>query len=268
MVAAHLDPFPAVAGQGVRRLREQGVIVELGLCEQEARALNAPFLKRVATGQPWVLAKWAMSWDGKIATSRGDSRWISSAASRQIVHQLRGRVDAILIGRGTAEADDPLLTARPTGPRRATRVVLDSNARLSLQSQLVRTARDVPVLLATGPGAAAERSQHLEAAGCEIWSGSTADPGERLRELLQELGRRGMTNVLVEGGAAVLGTLLDQQLVDEVHVFIAPKIIGGRDAPSAVGGRGQSLMEHVGELQDVRYALVDCDIYASGRIAR
>ena len=140
VVAAMPDPFPQVAGGGLAELRAAGIEVQSGVLEEEARKLNAPYLKLLSTGRPWIIAKWAMTLDGKIATAAGDSRWISCLDSRSIVHQLRGRVDAIVVGRGTAAADDPLLTARPPGPRTAMRIVVDTRASLSPQSQLVRTA--------------------------------------------------------------------------------------------------------------------------------
>jgi diaminohydroxyphosphoribosylaminopyrimidine deaminase / 5-amino-6-(5-phosphoribosylamino)uracil reductase len=136
VVAAMPDPFPQVAGQGAARLQAAGVEVALGLCEAEARRLNAPYLKLLATGRPYVHAKWAMTLDGKIATRTGDSKWISNQASRQRVHALRGLMDAIIAGIGTVLADDPLLTARPPGPRTAVRVVLDSRGRLPATGQL------------------------------------------------------------------------------------------------------------------------------------
>src|SRR5262245_9206127 len=140
-VVAMLDPFPQVSGQGAAILRAAGIGVEVGDCEPEARRLNAPYLKLLATGRPYVHAKWAMSLDGRIATRTGDSKWISSDASRARVHELRGRMDAIVVGIGTVLADDPLLTARPPGQRTLTRIVLDSHGRTPRTAQLVRTAR-------------------------------------------------------------------------------------------------------------------------------
>jgi diaminohydroxyphosphoribosylaminopyrimidine deaminase/5-amino-6-(5-phosphoribosylamino)uracil reductase len=188
--------------------------------------------------RPWLIAKWAMSLDGRVATAAGASRWISSEASREIVHALRGRMDGILCGIGTALADDPLLTARPAGPRQPLRIVLDGTARLPLESRLVRTARETPLLVATGPSAPADRLRQLEAAGCEIWQCLAASPQQRLESLLAELGSRRLTNVLVEGGPTVLGSLADAQAIDEVWAFIAPMIIGGEAAPAPVGGTG------------------------------
>jgi diaminohydroxyphosphoribosylaminopyrimidine deaminase/5-amino-6-(5-phosphoribosylamino)uracil reductase len=185
-----------------------------------------------------MIGKWAMSLDGRVATAAGMSRWISSEPSRAIVHELRGRMDGILCGIGTALADDPLLTARPAGARQALRIVLDTAARLPIESRLVHTAREVPVLVATGPAAPADRLRALASAGCEIWQANAADPRERLRELLAELGSRRLTNVLVEGGPTVLGSLADAHAIDEVWAFIAPTIIGGAASPSPIAGTG------------------------------
>ena len=254
VVVATGDPFPAVNGGGMAALRAAGITVESGLCEREALRLTAPFRKLVTTKLPWVIAKWAMSLDGCVATHGRESRWISSEESRAIVHELRGRVDTIAVGIGTALADDPLLTARPAGPRQPLRVVLDGRARLPLDSRLVQSARESPVLVAIGPEGPEERIQALERAGCEVWRGREADRGGRLKALLAELGARRHTNVLVEGGPEVHGACFDAGVVDEVWAFIAPKIIGGADAPSPVAGKGSDAMalargidiEHVG----------------------
>src|SRR4051812_10972491 len=156
VVAAMPDPFPKVAGGGLARLRTAGLEVEVGLLDDAAARLNAAYLKRVTTGLPYVIAKWAMTLDGKTAVASGDSRWISGPRARALVHELRGRMDAILVGIGTALADDPQLTARPPGPRCAARVVLDSAARLPHDGRLARTAREVPVWLAVNENAPPE----------------------------------------------------------------------------------------------------------------
>jgi diaminohydroxyphosphoribosylaminopyrimidine deaminase/5-amino-6-(5-phosphoribosylamino)uracil reductase len=229
VVVAARDPFPAVNGGGIAALERAGLRVETGLLEPEAVRLTAPFRRLVTEGRPWAIAKWAMSLDGAIATGRSDQRWISSAVSRGLVHELRGRCDAILVGIGTALADDPLLTARPAGPRAPVRIVLDSMARLPPSSRLVRTARETPVLVAVGPEAPADRLATLAEAGCEVWVGPAGDGPTRLAALLRDLGSRGHTNLLVEGGPRVLASFFRARLVDEVWTFVAPRIIG-RDA--------------------------------------
>lgn len=268
VVVAQQDPFREVSGSGLRRLREAGLIVEVGVGEDEARQLNAPYLKLVQQQRPWVLAKWASTLDGKIATSFGDSQWISSEESRAIVHQLRGRVDAILVGVGTALADDPLLVARPSGPRTATRIVVDSTARLPASSRLVHTARDTPVLLSVGPDADLDAVRKLEAAGVEIYSSHQATHLARLQDLLDELGRRRMTNLLVEGGSHVLGCLMDAQQIDEVHAFVAPKLVGGSEAIPVISGRGVATIQEAVEISDWQVTQVGGDLYIRGRTAQ
>ena len=267
VVAAQRDPFPQVAGQGLAELAAAGIEVEVGLLEADARRLNAPYLRLVTTGRPWLIAKWAMTLDGRIATRSGESRWISGPESRQIVHALRGRVDAILIGRGTAAADDPLLTARPPGPRSATRIVVDTHGELASASQLVLTAREVPVLVAVGAEASAENRERLSVAGCEVLVCSGATPAERLEQLLAESGRRRMTNLLVEGGSRLLGSLFDVRAIDEVHVFIAPKLIGGEQAPGPIGGLGLERISNAWPLVEPRVQHMGDDVYVSGRVA-
>jgi diaminohydroxyphosphoribosylaminopyrimidine deaminase / 5-amino-6-(5-phosphoribosylamino)uracil reductase len=268
VVAAMLDPFPQVAGRGVEALRRAGVEAEIGLLESAARTLNAPYLKLLSTGRPWVIAKWAMSLDGKIATRSGAARWISGEASRRRVHELRGRVDAILVGIATALADDPLLTARPPGPRTAARIVLDSRLRLPLTSQLVRTARTVPVIVAHSQDAEASRRQALEAAGCECLALHSAHEHPSLASLLDELGRRRFTNLLVEGGAKVLGRFRDLGEVDEVYAFVAPKLIGGAAALSAVGGEGAVTLADAPPLEVLGIERLENDVLIHGRVGR
>lgn len=271
VVAAMRDPFPKVAGGGFAELEAAGIEVVSGVLQTEAEELNAPYLKLVQQGRPWVIAKWAMTLDGKIATSTGQSKWISGPESREIVQQLRGRMDAIVVGRRTAELDDPLLTARPAegNPARvATRIVVDSSARLALSSQLVRTAREVPLLVAASANAEAIKVQQLTAAGAEVVQLPGSSSSERLAQLLDELGRRRMTNILVEGGSQLLGSLFDARQVDEAHCFIAPKIFGGSGAPCPIGGDGVSSPETALQfIQPVRRQIGD-DIYLHGRLKR
>ncbi len=264
--AAVGDPFPRVAGGGLKQLEEAGIEVSLGVCEAESRALNAPYFKRLSEGRPWVLAKWAMTLDGKIAAASGDSQWISGEASRAVVHALRGRVDAILVGGRTAERDDPLLTARPPGPRTALRIVVDTRGELSPASRLATTAGDFPTLLACGPEAPKEKLEILEQLGCEVFVCEGETQAERLDALLLELGRREITNLLVEGGGELLGVLFDAGMIDEVHAFLAPKLIGGRSAPTPLAGIGLAAMADARGLVNPVIEQLEGDIYIHGRL--
>jgi diaminohydroxyphosphoribosylaminopyrimidine deaminase/5-amino-6-(5-phosphoribosylamino)uracil reductase len=264
VVAAMTDPFPQVAGKGATLLRAAGLANEVGLGETEARRLNAPYLTLLAKGRPYVHAKWAMTLDGKIATRAGQSKWISSRGSRDLVHQLRGRVDAILIGIGTALADDPLLTARPPGPRTAARVVLDSRARLPASCQLARTARAVPTIVVTDLDPPAERAAALRELGCEILTPAADGSRPLVGAVLKELGDRSMTNLLVEGGSDVLGSFLDADVIDEAHVFIAPRLVGGAEAKSPVGGRGRQTIQEALAFSHWEVDTVEGDAYLHG----
>lgn len=267
-VIAMRDPFPQVSGQGIGQLEAAGIEVQIGVRETEARHVCAPYLKRIETGRPWILAKWAMTLDGKIATSAGESRWISGPAARSVVHILRGRVDAILVGRRTMAADDPLLMARPPGPRVATRIVVDSSATLPLTSRLVRTAGQAPVLVAAKATAPAARCRRLEEAGAEVYRCAGVTAAERLGALLDELGRRQMTNVLVEGGGQLLGCLFDLGWIDEVHVFVAPKLFGGSRAPTPLSGTGIQRLAQACAIEQTELQQLGDDLYISGRVRR
>ena len=244
VVVAMVDPFAAVHGKGIRLLRRRGLQVDVGLLENAARALNAPFITRVSLARPFVIAKWAQSLDGCVALATGESKWISSETSRAFVQQLRGRMDAIIIGRATAEKDDPLLMARPASGadirRIATRIVLDSECRLSTNSQLIRTIPFAPLMLIHAKKlapAAEKRRRTLEARGAMTIPVPTNRQGQlHLNPLLKFLAERDYTNVLVEGGPEVMASFLAANLVDEAHIFIAPIIIGGKNARHAVGG--------------------------------
>lgn len=266
VVVATRDPFPEVDGGGIAALRAAGIDVEVGLRAAEAQRLTAPFRKRVIDQRPWVIGKWAMSLDGRIATAGGSSRWISGEESRAMVHELRGRMDAIMVGIGTALTDDPLLTARPAGKRVPLRIVVDSTARLSAGSRLVKTAREVPLLVAVGPDAATDRVAALEAEGCEVWQGSEPDRHSRLVALLRHLGARRLTNLLVEGGAGILGSLHDGGLIDEVWAFVAPKLLGGDGAPAAIGGLGSTVVDGAPRLVVEDVATIGEDILIRGLV--
>lgn len=260
VVIAMRDPFPKVDGGGIRALEAAGVECVVGVLEDEARRLVAPYLKLVETGRPWVIAKWAMTLDGKIATSTGDSQWISNEASRARVHALRGRVDAVIVGAGTLVADDPLLTARPAGARAPLRIVIAGDRPLPLDRKLWNSSSEGSVLVAIGEGYPADAAEQLRDRGVEALTASPA-------QLLNELGRRRSTNVLVEGGGKLLGQLFDQQLVDEAWTFIAPKLIGGA-GPAPIAGEGVALMRNALTFTEVTHESIDGDLLIRGQLKR
>ena len=280
VVVGMKDPAPHNDGAGIEELRTAGIDVELGLLNAVVARLTATFVKRVTTGHPYVHAKWAMTLDGKIASRTGDSRWISNEASRKIGHTLRGRMDAILIGQGTATADDPLLTARPPGPRTAARIVLDSRATLPLTSKLVLTVDDAPLLVVVSEAAPATDVERLRSVGAEVLTlpsecvaeasgeASCRQQQPDLTSLLDELGRREMTNVLVEGGGRLLGSFFDQDLIDECHVFVAPKLLGGWQAISPIAGLGLQNVPQLPQMIEPDIEIIGGDVYIHGPLCK
>ncbi|HEY7311838.1 MAG TPA: RibD family protein, partial [Gemmataceae bacterium] len=209
-------------------------------------------------------AKWAMTLDGKIATRGGDSRWISNEASRRCVHELRGRMDAILVGIGTVLADNPQLTARPPGPRTPARIILDSQGRIHDDCILVQTARATPTILAATHRIPETRRAALQSHGCELLLLPEVHGRTSIEALQAELGRRRFTNVLVEGGSGVLGSFLDAAAIDEFHVFLAPRLAGGATATSAVGGHGVERMAEALRLSEWTHEGIEGDLYVHG----
>jgi len=231
VVAAAVDPSPYAGGKGIRSLRDAGIEVETGVCEEEAKLLNAAFMKFAATGKCWVLLKWAQSIDGKLAyADSAKGRWISNEESRKDAHKLRRRVQAILVGVNTVIADDPLLTARPGSGKAATRIVLDGRLRLPLDCKLLSTAKKTPVIVATSQQAIQANPQAAEkiaGKGAELLAMATGQGRCDIGFVLDELSGRGISQLLVEGGPTVIASFLKQRLADEVCVYIAPRILGG-----------------------------------------
>jgi diaminohydroxyphosphoribosylaminopyrimidine deaminase/5-amino-6-(5-phosphoribosylamino)uracil reductase len=231
VVVATIDPSKHANGKSIEQLRNAGIDVQVGLCEKEARLLNAPFIKFATTGKCWVILKWAQSIDGKLSYPEGnEERWISGEQSRKDVQNLRRRVRGILVGINTVIADDPLLTTRPSRDKKATRVILDSHLRIPLSCRLLATAKKVPVLIVTSEEAVrtnAEKQEKIVRKGAELLIAPTVQGRADLCFLLDELSRRGIAQLLVEGGSTVISEFLRQRLVDEICVYIAPKILGG-----------------------------------------
>lgn len=241
VVYASEDPTDKASGRGPGMLRDGGIEVELanGPEAAAARLLNQPFRKRARTGRPLVTYKAAMSLDGRVASPTGDSRWISSVESRELVHRWRAECDAVAVGIGTALADDPLLTARLEGDaRQPTRVVFDSGARLPLTSALVTSIDQAPLILVCAPEAASARRDGLERAGAEVIVATGRNDQARLEAALDELGRHEIQDLLVEGGPTFAGALFDAGEIDQVRLFIAPVFIGAAEARAALEGTG------------------------------
>jgi diaminohydroxyphosphoribosylaminopyrimidine deaminase/5-amino-6-(5-phosphoribosylamino)uracil reductase len=262
------DPNPLVSGKGFARLRAAGVEVRTGLLASEAAQLNEAYIYSIRHARPFVHLKLACSLDGKIATHTGDSRWITGEESRARVQELRHKYDAILVGAGTAIADDPLLTDRSGKTRRRPllRVVLDANLRLSIDSKLAATAREHPLLIFASPGADEKNSLALYERGVEIVRDESG--GRDLRAVLNELTKRSIQSVLLEGGANVAGAFLDAGLIDKVSFFVAPLLIGGRDAPTAIGGAGAQRIADAAKLRDVEVTRHGVDVEITGYISR
>jgi len=269
VVVATMDPNRQVNGGGIELLKAAGIEVQLGVCETQANFLIAPYVQVTQNKRPWIVAKWAMTLDGKIATTNGSSQWISNEQSRAVVHQLRARMDAILVGHKTANYDNPQLTARPTETnvhRQAIRIVLAQTPTLQLDSHLVSSADRIPVIVTAGPDANSDHCQQLINNGVEILA---FDDNQRIIDgLLSALEQRKVTNLLVEGGSQVLGSLFDRQLIDEVHVFIAPNLVGGTAAPAALGGNGIAQMTNALKLAATQFETLGDNIYVSGRTKR
>ncbi|MBR0366443.1 MAG: bifunctional diaminohydroxyphosphoribosylaminopyrimidine deaminase/5-amino-6-(5-phosphoribosylamino)uracil reductase RibD [Clostridia bacterium] len=234
-----LDPNPLVAGKGTEKLRENGINVIENVLRAECDALNEIFFCYITEGRPYVILKTAMTIDGRTATRTGDSKWITNELSRAHVHKTRKRVAAIMAGINTVIKDDPMLNCRAQEPSDPVRVICDSRLNIPLDSRIMKTAREIPTIIAT-TSRDEEKINRIKAAGADviITSGERVD----LHALMTELAERGLDSVLVEGGATLHGAMLDLGLCDLLQVYIAPKIIGGADAKPAIGGRGVDVM--------------------------
>ncbi|MEW6388105.1 MAG: bifunctional diaminohydroxyphosphoribosylaminopyrimidine deaminase/5-amino-6-(5-phosphoribosylamino)uracil reductase RibD [Thermodesulfobacteriota bacterium] len=266
VVIAALDPNPQVTGGGAAFLAAQGLKVEIGLLEAEARRLNEAWFKWVLTGLPLVIAKAACSLDGRIATAGGESQWLTGEAARAFGHRLRHQADAILVGRGTVRADDPQLTARlPRGRGRdPIRLVLDSRLRLPLTARILHLESPAPTWVACTEAAPKKKIQDIEKLGAEVLVLPEEHGRVALKPLLTLLGQRQVQSLLVEGGAETLGAFFDQRLVDKFYFFYAPKILGGRQALSVVGGEGVVHLAEAHQARELTMRKLGPDLLISG----
>ncbi len=255
------DPTEKAAGRGLGILRDEGVDVVLagGELATRARLLNQAFRKHARVGRPWVLFKSAMTLDGKVATRAGDSQWISGEASRELAHRWRASVDAVVVGIGTALADDPQLTARPDGTptcpsEQPRRVVFDSLARVPSDSRLLAAAAEIPLTVVVSRAAARADTDALEAAGAQVLVATGENEPARVRSALDQLGQLGVASLLLEGGPHLAGAFLDAGEIDEIRLFLAPLLFGGRTARDPLEGEG---VERIADA--VRALTFDCE---------
>ena len=263
----HRDPHRAVAGRGVRKLRAAGIDVHVGVLEAECRAQHRGFLSVCQRGRPFVMLKLASSLDGRIATASGESRWITGAESRAAVHRLRARVDGIVVGSETALADDPELSAR-RGRRilhRPVRVLVDSRLRVPLDARLYRGEPGRTWVLCS-PQAPVSRRRAVAARGARVLEVPSRKAHLDLRRAVAALGRAGLTEILVEGGGELAAALLRNALVDEVHWFVAARLLGGDGRP-ALGALGTSALARTPRLQGVRVRRIGDDVHVQGSLA-
>jgi diaminohydroxyphosphoribosylaminopyrimidine deaminase / 5-amino-6-(5-phosphoribosylamino)uracil reductase len=270
VVYAADDPSEKASGRGPAVLRAHGIEVETpdGAEAAAARILNQPFRKHARTGRPLVTLKSAMTLDGHTATAAGDSRWISGPESRALVHRWRAEADAVAVGIGTALTDDPLLTARHVDPpavRQPLRVVFDSSARLPLKSALIESLDEAPVLVVAGKAAPSDRVEALRSTGAEVVV-LEGDAGKRVEGALDELGRRGLTSLLLEGGAHLAGTFFDHAQIDELRLFIAPLLLGGERAKPLLAGADPSAIGEARRAPAVLYERIGEDVLIRARL--
>jgi diaminohydroxyphosphoribosylaminopyrimidine deaminase/5-amino-6-(5-phosphoribosylamino)uracil reductase len=263
---AMLDPNPLVNGQGRAELESAGVRTHVGLMAGEAERLNQAFANYITTGLPFVTAKYAMTLDGKIASHTGDARWVTGEQARRRVHELRDESDAVMVGVDTVLADDPLLTTRLNKDdlRHPLRVVVDSRGRMPLSARILREDTPGQTLIATTDQIPPERVVKLQEQSAEVLQLPSRNGRVALFPLMEALARREMMTVLVEGGGTLLAGLLEQGLVDRVLAFIAPKVLGGKDAPSPVEGMGRERMAEATELTDIEVERIGDDVLISG----
>ncbi len=271
LVVASDDPTQKASGRGLGILRDEGVEVVMadGAIAATARLLNQPFRKHARTGRPWVLFKSAMTLDGKVATRAGDSQWISGEASRELAHHWRAAADAVAVGIGTALTDDPQLTARvPHVHRQPRRVVFDWLARLALSSQLVAAAAAAETALIVVASRAAPRKDldALEVAGATTLIATGENEPARVRSALDQLGAMGVASVLLEGGPHLAGAFLDAGEIDEVRLFLAPMLLGGRYARDPLEGEGVERISEAVQSLTLDCARVGADLLVSARL--
>ncbi|UCD34311.1 MAG: bifunctional diaminohydroxyphosphoribosylaminopyrimidine deaminase/5-amino-6-(5-phosphoribosylamino)uracil reductase RibD [Nitrospiraceae bacterium] len=265
VVAAMIDPNPHVSGRGLKELRKAGIKTRSGVMMAEARKLNEAFIKHVTTKEPFVILKIAQSLDGKIATARGESQWITGPKARTKVHELRNEVDALLVGIGTVRKDDPSLDCRMRGGRNPYRVIVDSRLEIPLKAKVLNFT-DGKTIIASAQGADRRARKTLAGKGVQVLTVSGRTGSVDLRDLMKHLGNLGIMSVMIEGGSSIAASALAARIVDKVMFFVAPKIIGGTDAVPSVGGLSPALLKNAMQLRDVQVSRYGNDMLIEGYI--
>ncbi len=265
LVIAMKDPNPKVGGAGISFLRKNGVEVDVGLLEAEARGLNMPYMKWMTKRVPYVAMKMAMSADGKIATRTGDSKWVSGEKSRLLVHRMRSEFDAVMVGAGTVKMDDPRLTARTKGAHQPMRIIVDSDLCLDTKARFMRNPESV--IIATTEHAKKQKKNavsRFESLGARLLFCGKHDVD--LKALMRKLGKLGIQSVLLEGGSELNGSAMEAKIVDKIYFFIAPKIVGGKDAKGPIGGKGIEKMASAMPLENMKMEKIGNDWLLSAEL--
>ncbi|ULA65287.1 MAG: hypothetical protein LZF86_190590 [Nitrospira sp.] len=270
VVAAMRDPNPAVSGKGLAQLRRAGLSVTVGVAQNEAESLNRAYSHWMVTKRPYVTLKAGMTLDGQIATARGESKWITGVQSRQEVHRLRRAMDAVIVGIGTVQKDNPSLTARrPPGltalaPTQPTRVVVDSRLRIARRANILMQQSQAKTIVATTKAAPAARRLALERRGIEVLSLPSRGGHVSLKHLLTALGQRGMLSVMVEGGGELNAAFLKANLVNHVRLYVAPTLLGGMQSKGVIGGVSPRRLADAWKLKQVRTRVLGTDVVVEG----
>jgi diaminohydroxyphosphoribosylaminopyrimidine deaminase/5-amino-6-(5-phosphoribosylamino)uracil reductase len=266
VVVSALDPNPLVFRKGIRKLKEAGIEVAYGLLQEKNQRLNEAYIKSITQKRPFLTVKAALTLDGRLATKRMDSRWISSSAAREYVHLLRGEHDALMVGIGTILKDDPWLTVRHAnwGNKPLTRIILDSHLRFPLKAKILSTLPDNKIVIFTLNTAPPKKAALLRNRGVEVVSSSALSGRINLLEILGRLGEREVSNVLVEGGSRLITSLLEQKLADKIYMIFSPKFVGGEKAPSVYAGKGAEYLKDSLVLKSLHHYRIGEDIIMEG----
>jgi diaminohydroxyphosphoribosylaminopyrimidine deaminase/5-amino-6-(5-phosphoribosylamino)uracil reductase len=268
VIIGTLDPNPLVAGNGVKKLKEAGIEVKVGVLEDECRKVNEIFMKYISEKTPFVLMKTAMSLDGKISTYTGESRWISGEESRKQVHELRAKYSAIMVGVNTVIQDDPELTCRIEGGRNPIRVILDSKLRIPITSKIVESAKEIKTIVVATNKAPKKNGIMLEKKGINILLTNEIEGRVDIKDLMKKLGELNIDSVLLEGGSSLNFSALEQEIVDKVQIYIAPILLGGDMSKSTVGGKGVEHLKDAFRLKNIITQTVGEDLLIEGYVEK